>query len=246
MRRTVPVLLTAVLALGAVAVEGEDLTEHPCYDAETGQLAYPEQQVFFHEGESKVGNANAAPDPFDTEPPTDSVQAGAGAGNYTGVAVQAASAEEQYDNVEASFSGTFTGCIDTLLIDMYAFDPTNRTSTGQATAGNPGNPLPHSFRVVVEVDGVEVYRAGPVEANTTFANEALGPNLHRHGIQLGNLLDSYADFGLLSLDGEHTVTIHMAGWYVNTDHSIYVWDTTEVPSGLTFNGEITEDYQPPA
>ncbi len=242
MRRTATIVLAGALALTTVAA-GEVDTEHPCYDAETGDLAYPEQQVWFHQGDSKLGNADAAAHPFDTTAPTASVQAGAGAGQYSGTAAykdEANTADDgTYDNVLASFTGTFTGCIDTLLIDMWSFDPVNRSSTVA-----DAQPNAHQFYVEVIIDGVEVFAQGPVESGTTYGNEAMGPNRSQAGLHLGDTIALYAGFHEeLSLDGEHEVTVNLAPWFVNTGHSVYVWDTTEVPSGLVFNGEITDAHK---
>lgn len=234
MRRTAPVLLTAALALSALAIEGEDLTEHPCYDETTQELAYPEQQVWFHESDAKLGNV-AAPAPWDTTPPAASVQDGAGAGTVTpGVAtLGAGTPAEQH----AVFAGTFEGCIDTVLFDVWSFDPTNRTGT--SGSAQPAN---HNFGLTVTVDGAEVFSGGPLEAATTFDNEGMGPNLNRFALDLGETLELFAGFGALQLDGTHEIQIEIRSWFVNTGHSVYVWDTTEVPSGLTFNGEVTEEY----
>jgi hypothetical protein len=243
MRRTASVLLAGALALGAVATtDGEDLTDHPCYDTETAALAYPEQQVWFHEGDSKLGNVDAAAHPFDTEAPTASVQEGAGAGQYSGTAAyrgEVNTVEGTYDSVETVFAGTFTGCIDTLLLDMYSFDPVNRSSTAA-----DARPNAHQFYLRVDIDGVTIFEQGPVESGTTYGNEAMGPNLSKAGIELGSLIEQFAEFGLLDdLAGEHTVEVAIAPWYVNTGHAVYVWDTTEVPSGMTFNGEITDEHR---
>ena len=118
MRRTASILLAGALAVAALATtEGEDLSAHPCYDEATETLVFPEQQVWFHEGESKLGNAAATPNPFDTTAPAASVTDGAGAGQY-GAAATSTSGTEAYGAVETTFSGTFTGCLDTILLDV--------------------------------------------------------------------------------------------------------------------------------
>lgn len=237
MRRTATVLLATGLALGGLALEGEDLTSHPCYDEATGELAYPEQRVWFHEGDTKLGNVDATAHPFDTTEPTASVTAGAGAGQYSGAAAQIGTVDG-YEHIETVFTGTFTGCIDTLLIDMWSFDPANRSSTAA-----DAQPNAHQFYVRLTVDGTKVLEAGPVESGTTYANEAMGPNRSQAGIELRDVMESFAEFGLLELDGEHEIEIAIAPWYVNTGHSVYVWDTMEVPSGLVFNGAITDAHK---
>ena len=240
MRRTASILLAGALAVAALATtEGEDLSAHPCYDEATETLVFPEQQVWFHEGESKLGNAAATPNPFDTTAPAASVTDGAGAGQY-GAAATSTSGTEAYGAVETTFSGTFTGCLDTILLDIYSFDPTSRTSTGAATAGNPAEPQQHQANVRITIDGFDV-QTGQIVLNSDLANEGFGPNLNRLGFSVGSTMEQLTNFGI-ELDGEHTIEIGITPWFANTGHAVYVWDTTEVPSGLTFNGAITEDY----
>lgn len=246
MRRTTLILLTTALAVGSLAVEGEDLTDHPCYDAEAEQLAYPEQQVYFHEGDSKVGNA-AAPAPWDTTAPSTSVTGGAGAGTLTpGTATlgEGTPAEEY-----AEFTGTFEGCIDTMLLDIYSFDLSNRTGHGGVT-GAPdclpdcvpsGQPATMDIGLTITIDGNDVYTGGPIEITSDFTNEGFGPNRNRVAINLAETMELYADYGALTLDGAHEITVRVRNWYVNTGHSVFVWDTSEVPSGLVFNGEVPEE-----
>lgn len=236
MRRTASILLAGALALGAVATtDGEDLTDHPCYDEEAGDLVYAEQAVWFHEGEAKLSNGAAAP--WDTTPPAASVTEGAGAGALSGSDVVVNSTAGQ-ESVSAVFAGTFEGCIDTILFDLYSFDPTNRSGTGGS-----GEPAAQDLRLRVNVDGVDVLNVGPVEVATTFSNEAVGPNLNQFAVDLGSLMEQYAQHGYVQLDGTHDVEIEVAAWFVNTQAAVaYVWDTTEVPSGMVFNGAVTEDY----
>jgi hypothetical protein len=139
-RRTAATLFAAAHALGAVAAShGEDApdpSDHPCYDTATDTLSFPQQQVFIHEGDTKIGNGSAAP--WDTNPPEASVQDGAGAGAVTGSDVIFSTGGQ--DGPGATFAGTFDGCIDTLLFDVYSFDPTNRTGTGGSA-----QPANHTF-----------------------------------------------------------------------------------------------------
>lgn len=253
MRRTASILLAGALALGAVAANDgeapEDLADHPCYDETTEQLAYPEQQVWFHEGESKVGNTTETAAPWDTTRPETSVTGGAGAGTVTpGVAtLGAGTPAEQH----AVFSGTFEGCLDTLLLDLYSFDPTNRTGTGGVTDAPSGclpdctpgaEPANSNLGLVVTIDGYDVYTTTDLgdEALTELANEGFGPNRNLIAVDLREIVELYAASTPLELDGTHEITVQVRSWFVNTGHSVFVWDTSEVPSGLTFNGTIPE------
>jgi hypothetical protein len=244
-RRTAATLFAAALALGAVAAShGEDApdpSDHPCYDTATDTLSFPEQQVFFKQGESKVGNAAASPHPWGTEAPASSVQAGAGAGQ-----VSLTGSQEQTRPAATVFEGTFTGCIDTLQFDLYSFDPTNRTSIGNAQAGNPGAPAAHFISLRVSVDGTEVFNGGTLETNTTHADDGVGPNLNQFSVSVGDAIEQFAAFfDDLEVAGEHTVRVEVAPWYANTGAAaVYAWDTTEVPSGITFNGAPDDAYLP--
>lgn len=233
MRRVATALFAATLAFGALAVEGEDApdqSDHPCYDAETEQLAFPEQQVFFKEGDAKVGNAADTPHPWDTEAPA-SVQAGAGAGQLT------TSSQQGGGETNTVFEGTFTGCIDTMLFDVYSFDPANRSSTAA-----DGEPNDHTFTIEVTIDGLPVYSNAQAQSATTYGNEAMGPNLNRISLDLGQTLDDFQAFGYVPT-GEHTVTVENAPYFINTGAAVvYAWDTAETPSGITFNGEITDEH----
>lgn len=235
-RRSAAVLFTAAIALGALAAEGEETatvdTTHPCYDADTGELSFPEERVYFHEGESKIGNTAASPHPWDTTEPA-SVQTGAGAGQLT-LSSQAGGGE-----TNTVFEGTFTGCIDTLLFDLYSFDPTNRSSTAA-----DGEPNDHTLSITVSIDGLPVYANGTAQTLTTYAEGAMGPNLNRIALDLGDTLESFQAYGY-TLDGDHTITVEIAPYYINTGAAVvYAWDTSETPSGITFNGAITDDHPP--
>lgn len=233
MRRATPVLLAAALALGGVAAHEGDLAEHPCYDTEADALDYPQQQVFFEEGDSKVGNAADSPHPWGTEEPT-SVTGGSGAGQL--------SLSSQADGTETvtTFEGTFDGCIDTLLLDLYSFDPANRSSTAA-----DGEPNAHTLTMSIDVDGLTVFSGTEVTTNTTYGNEAMGPNLNQVAIDLSDTLEQFAASENIDFDltGEHTVTVRVAPYFINTGSAVvYTWDAAETPSGITFNGEVTDDY----
>lgn len=236
MRRTAATILAAGLAFGAIAAEGDDaddLTSHPCYDAEADALAYDEQQVWFHEGDAKLGNDRAAP--WDTTEPTTSVQGGAGAGVVSPGTTDLAAGTPA--DTYAVFAGTFDGCLDTLAFDLYSFDPSNRSGTG-----GTAEPADHQFGMTVTIDGQQVFNGGPLEANSTLANEGMGPNLNQFAINVADTMELFADLELVQLDGAHEIEVSIRSWFVNTGHSVYLWDTSEVPSGITFNGEVTEDY----
>lgn len=229
MRRAIKLTLAASLALGAVAAGEGDVV---ACDDPTDATAFPVQEVWFHEGDAKVGNAGAAP--FDTTPPAASVQEGAGAG-----ALSVATSIEELagaGTTEAYFAGEFEGCIDTLAVTVFSFDPTNRSGTDADL--EPNN---HNFAYTLTIDGVDVLAGSAAEAATTFANDGFGPNENRFALEVAERMQRHADRGRLRMDGTHLVELRVSSWYANTGHAVYVWDTTEVPSGMVFNAPASAD-----
>ncbi|MBW3620406.1 MAG: hypothetical protein KY461_09185 [Actinobacteria bacterium] len=234
MRRALPRLVSLCLAASLLALTPTDATD-PCADS-TGTVVYPQQQVWVHEGETKVGNltqhGDQPPAPWDTEPPTASVATGAGAGALSGFGSLESLVADSPQS--ATFAGAFEGCLDTVLVELYAFQPTNRTGTSGEL-----NEAPHNFGAELVIDGKTFTLAGPKEAATVpnpggsatyrlrFAIHGVRAAMERHG---------------LALDGPHELQLTMTAWFINTNNTVYVWDTTEVPTGLTFNGTADETY----
>lgn len=235
--RPLTLLIAALLAalVASLAPPATAATPDPCAD-EDGNTTYAEQQVWFHEGETKVGNlsdrADQPPAPFDTDEPTQSIQQGGGAGSLStagSVADLAPGAENS-----AQFAGTFDGCIDTLLVEMYAFQPTNRTGTSGSLEESP-----HNFGGVLTIDDATITLPGPIEAETVPNPGGQATFRIRFAIT-----DIRARLDRLGADptGVHDIGLDLTAWFINTNNTVYVWDTTEVPSGMTFNGEVDDTY----
>jgi hypothetical protein len=231
--RTLSLLIAVLLA--ALAVPATASTSDPCAD-EDGTITYSPEQVWFHEGESKVGNladrGDQAPAPFDTTEPTRSVQSGAGAGAFSNGGSVADLAPGAENSVQ--FAGQFEGCIDTLLVEMYAFEPTNRTGTSASLAESP-----HVFGGSLTIDGKTIALPGPIEAQT-IANPG-GDASYRIRFAITDIRNRTDRLGL-DPTGLHEIGLELTAWFVNTNNTVYVWDTTEVPSGMTFNGEVDDTY----
>jgi hypothetical protein len=224
-----------MIATMAVPAAGQEVVVDPCAD-ESGAITYAEEQVWFHEGETKVGNladrGDQAPAPFDTTAPTASVQGGAGAGAVSNFGALAPTAPGTQNS--ALFAGTFEGCMDTLLVEMYAFQPTNRTSISGSLQERA-----HTFGGALTIDGKEYLLSGPIEGVTT-PNPG-GQATYRIRYAITGLRRVMERDGL-DLAGSHDIGLTMTAWFVNTDNAVYVWDTTEVPSGMTFNGVVDPSY----
>lgn len=239
MRATLPRLLSLLLAASLLALlPAAAQEEDPCAD-ETGEPVYLEEQVWVHEGETKVGNlsqhGDQPPAPWDTNPPPGSVTTGAGAG--------ALSAFGSLDGLvpgsaqSAIFAGGFEGCLDTILVELYAFQPTNRTGSSGSLAESP-----HNFGAELVIDGATFVIAGPQEAATV--PNADGQATYRIRFAFDRVRAAMERRGLAP-DGPHELQLTVTAWYVNTNNAIYVWDTTEVPTNLVFNGTPDESYGPP-
>lgn len=239
MRSTLPRLLSVLLAINLMAMvpAAAQEVQDPCAD-ETGEPVYLEEQVWVHEGETKVGNlsqhADQPPAPWDTTPPPGSVTTGAGAGAISvfGSAEGLVPGSAQ----SAIFAGGFEGCLDTILVELYAFQPTNRTSTSGSLTESP-----HNFSAELVIDGARFPIGGP-QAAATVPN-ANGQATYRIRFAFDRVRAAMERRGLAP-DGAHELQLTVTAWYVNTSNAIYVWDTTEVPTNLVFNGTLDETYTP--
>jgi hypothetical protein len=226
----VPLAVVALLA-GPVSAETDG-----CTDPETGEMVLSEEAAWIHQAETKAGNlagfgVTSFPT-WDAEEPTTSVQGGAGGGYLANFAafVDPTLAEQTGLTVE----GTFSGCLDTMLLDLYAFLPTNRTGTS-------GNLEEADFTGLfsLTVDGEAILPPFEIDTNTV-PNEA-GSATYLIRVAITELHATMVDFGI-DPTAEHTIRLNVASRYANTDNALFVYDTTEVPAGIVFNGAPTEDY----
>lgn len=207
-----------------------------CTDPETGELILAEQQVYLHQAETKAGNLGAFDltgfPGWDSEAPTQSVQQGAGAG-YLAVFASFQTGDH-HQETGLTLEGTFAGCLDTMLFELYAFLPTNRTGISGDLSESPFNGV-----VTLDVDGVRLGIGAEVEMKTvpneggdaTYRLRFAYTAIHRAMTQMG--LDPAAD---------HELRFNVVPRYANTNHALFVYDTTEVPAGILFNGQPDDTY----
>lgn len=222
------IVLTVLLALPAF---GE---EPVCYqtavDADgnpTGPV-FCTQQVWFTDTGAKAGNLGAvgATDfpSWDTTAPDKSVTAGAGGGYFSnGVNRQLASDPQRDAAMGATFEGTFTGDLDNMLIEMYLFAPVTQ-------AADP--PGAYVGSIELDVDGKQVLfptqtqlqlvSGGNAVQKTTLAITNLQKGLVAAGVETGP-------------DVEHNLRFLFSAYGLVSATSVIVYDTTEVPGGITFN-----------
>lgn len=169
------------------------------------------EQTYFHcAGDVKVQNVSAAQGTlpsWDTNAPTQSVQDGAGCGYYENIF---SGGTGVFTSV---WEGTFTGNLNAMTVELHRLLPMSGVSTTLVIG-------------IVEIDGVEVFngdiRLQPVESASGASNVSK--------FSLRNLK-------FMTEDGEGTTerSVRISIDSYNEQQSAWVWDTREVPSGITFN-----------
>ena len=184
------------------------------------------ERVYFHcEGATKVHSTVADGSiGWNTTAPTQSVTAGAGCGSPDGPVWGNNQASVQ----DSHFEGTYTANLDSITVEAH------NIYVGGARAGGP-----LSFNVRLAVDGAPRLGANGTQVNVTPVRSATGASeMVRFTITGLNLLTEFDDM-------EHHILLTLAGGkQVNGQAydtvSAWVYDTTEVPSGLTFNPTTAE------
>ena len=221
--RTTRRILGPLLALALVA--GPAAAEDPVFVPNLRT-----EQVFFHcEGDAKVHDSvsNGAIG-WDTTAPTQSVTAGAGCGSVD----NPLQGNNQVSVQDTHFGGFYDGNLDTMTVELH------NIYVGAARAQGP-----LTFNIRLAVDGTPVLGAGGKEVSVTPVRSASGASeMVKFSISGIGLLDAVNNF-------EHEVLMTVTGGAVATTTpafpvrdtvSGWVYDTTEVPAGITFNPATLE------
>jgi hypothetical protein len=198
---------------------------------------FKSQRVYFHcNGPTKVGNVNLVADGsipgWNTTPPAGSVTDGEGCttADANGVAVVVDPQENPTDGV---WRGTFTGNLDTLTVQAHCmFCVGIARATGEGTLGVRLN----IDGEAITGDGSDIREVPAVEENMGVTQlyefsvtdiDFVEPNLDTDGDGVGD-----NPFGSV----EHTITLTLDGYDVGFNtFGQWVYDTSEVESGITFN-----------
>lgn len=232
-RRTCAIVILTVVPAGIPAAAQEP---DPCIDPVTQELVLTEEQVYVHQAGTKVGNLAAlGQDEFpswDGNRPQQSVTQGAGGGYLAPFGHFSLNQDETLMGL--TIEGPQTGCLDTMLIELYAFLPTNRTSTS-------GDLQERAFTGLfnLDVDGQRIL-AGIEHETKTVPNPA-GSVTYRIRLAITGLHQALG-FAGVARDGEHRIRLNVNPRFANTTNALFVYDTTEVPSGILFNGTPDETY----
>ena len=214
------------------------------------------QGVYFHcTGDTPVQNANylasngdsATHGSWDTSPPPGSVTDGEGC-----AAVDLGGAS--FGGLDAVFEGTFTGNLRDMTVRIYDF----------ILNADRDPDAPVRVRVYAEIDSVAIFPGGtPEEGGYAGRAVTVTPSRTNSGVTdlfefsitnigyateipdgSGNVVDVETGGAALEDDNgtiEHTITLYLGldGAFgeepQTTGTDFFVWDTTEVPSGITFN-----------
>ncbi|MGH2693146.1 MAG: hypothetical protein ACRDHM_11725 [Actinomycetota bacterium] len=224
--RLIPSLLVPVLLFGATALAAPGdcrlirgaATPDPADDVEVCR-----QDVWFHQAETKLGNVGATGETsfpsWNTTKPATSVSGGAG-GGYLGHWAGDFAVEEYLAETTATFEGTFTGNLDNAAVTLYLFAP----------AYNASGATEYAMRTQLVVDGVQLYTSDFVNGDAV--------NISSGGT--GVLKVDFVFVGLFGLlgpaPGDHQIRLSVTPYFPG-DEAMYVYDTSEVPSGIAFNLE---------
>lgn len=205
MRRLIGAIAAAALMVVAAA-GAASAVPHP-------EATFKSQRVYFHcSGDSKVQNVPAnqgQTTQWNTTPPSSSVTDGAGCGQFDTGNVDGLPADPV-------FEGTFVGNVKSLTVHLHEMAHSDLQAFGTEVL------------VTLVVDGKQVLahegaqRVPAVSENSGVTN---GVTFTVTGIGL----DTEAGNGTTS----HTFSLKIASPVRGA--SLWVWDTTEVPAGITFN-----------
>jgi hypothetical protein len=230
--------LRVILALAIVAliVPPAGASDGACTDPETGELLLAEQQVYLHQAETKVGNLGALGatgfPTWSADEPAGSVTEGAGGGYL--VNSQYFVSNENPEHFGLTVEGAFSGCLDTMLVELYAFLPTNRTGTSGSLEETAFTGI-----LQLEVDGELV--AWPSELELATVENPHGDATYQLRFAYTDIHQALQDAGV-EPGGDHHLRLNVNARYINTEHAVFVFDTTEVPAGILFNGVPDESY----
>jgi hypothetical protein len=224
MRRLVLLLaILSLLAVPAVADEPiEDLAEE---DAEEGVELRTEEAFFLCEGETPVQDVDdleGRPATWGPDAPTQSVAEGAGCGSADSPFMQ----QTEGNLYDASWQGTYIGAIDSLTLHLH------NIYVGPARLGDDFQLKVRLFvngRALGGEDGLDV-AVTPVRSETG-ASELIEVTVEGIGLTSETDETRRQRIGIVVHGGTPRVT----GPTVTDTTSAWVWGTTEVPAGLTFN-----------
>ena len=225
--------VTAAVLIGMVAgIAGPAAADHGGIHP-----TFAETRTYFHcVGPNKVQNLDG-PAPWDTTAPTQSVEQGAGCGVVDpGLLIN--EEENTGFNFDTPFAGEATGNLSNMTVELWLLGHTNYSPVNGTL----------NVAVSLNVDGEALLTDAevadiPLQTSSTGASHKLEFTIQGLGQatevedESGNVIDVVTS-GYATEDGDGTtvreVELLVSTWYID-EVAGFVWDTTEVPSGITFN-----------
>lgn len=234
-RRLLPLLL-ALAALfptaAAMAAPGDCRLIRGAGTPETSDdVQVCRQDVWFHDTGRKVGNlagmGQGTLPSWDTTKPTASMSSGAGAVYVANSATEIVM-EEFGPESGPRFTGTFTGTLDNLAVDLYARDL--RGATNAAANG--------SVRTRLLIDGELIYTE---DTARDVKGSAVG-NFRKLSWVYTDVYEAMRQAGLdTSPTAKHDIQLSVLVFFFVTETAFF-YDAAEAPSGLVFNQEVLTPY----
>ena len=224
-----------LLPLAVPAVAHEATPQGPCRvirgqntpDDPSDDVSVCRQDVWFHQAETKLGNVAATGQgrfpSFNNVKPDESVTSGAG-GGYLASSPTHQQGTPFDERLTATFDGAFTGDIDNLAVTAFFFThPAEEAQSIPTIAINAR--LLVDGQPIAEIGGAEITRkpGGQAAKRIDFA--------------FTRLYDAMKSAGLNGQDRQHQVRFQVMGTGIATEAALFVYDTSEVPSGMVFNIE---------
>lgn len=231
MRARLAVLMGLVLLVAGVAPVG-------ALHGKTGKDFEPNlrlERVWFTCGASTKAHLQTSGSvPWKLTAPTQSVQAGAGCG----VVDNGLWGNNQVSVQDAHFAGTYAGNLNQITVEAH------NIYVGEARASGP-----FTVNVRLNIDGTDIYGATGKDVQVMPVRSSTGASeMIKFTMTNLNMLTEPDDIEhnvIFTLSGGRQLANPGAGWPVREAQSIWVYDTTEVPSGLTFNPTAAEAVKLP-
>ncbi|MGH2711948.1 MAG: hypothetical protein ACRDH9_12180 [Actinomycetota bacterium] len=230
--RIVPVSLVLLMLAGSAALAANGdcrLIRGATTPDTTDDVSVCRQDTWIHQATTKFGNAPAYGIPnagteypsWNTTPPADSVQDGAG-GGYLSLAAYSQNTSYTDPKGAVTFRGSFTGNLDNIAAKLFLFSPVRSADATQAVSMRLNIDNTTIYQTGDAADRTPLTPGGDAVLQTNFAFVDLYKAMDEAGLALGDTV-------------VHTVELVIGNWFTVNDNALYVYDTTEVPAGLVFN-----------
>jgi hypothetical protein len=217
-RALLAAIAVIALAITPVAAAEDTHTDSDEVDA-TDEIELREERVYFHcNGDTKVSNVHAVADEaivgWSTEAPAASFTEGAGCGTADTTLTGATDHNALYD---APFAGTFRGHLDSVTVHAHSLLPVGANLLDE-----------FNVNVLLQINGRTI-----IDRDTVVTADAIESETG-----LSSLFEfTVTDIGFIDEERpnrNNMVQLTLMTHYLD-DYNSWVFDATEVDSGITFN-----------